>query len=548
MVLEPRHDMMGHFMGYQVAQANWRAHALFRTDGRPLLGQSLQDVLPEGQHPSFHLHVQRAHELGQAQSDELMLRPASAQTPPCWLHHQIIPLPTGVVLISRDTTEIHESIKALHEQERFYRTLVDSLPMPVFARSMREHNRGQYVVWNRQAADTMKMPAERVLGQRAEDVMPAALVTRGNQQDQQVLNEPHIHWFNNLTYATPAGELVVDLIKAPVYGADGQMDHILSIALDVTAQRQAAEQLRLASRVIEETGDAVVVSDAQDRVVMVNPAFLKLSGLRADETIGRQAELLGLAPLRDSHLAGIGDALAQGRRWSGESLQNGALGRTIDTWLSVSALRDEDQRQITQHLRVFSDISVLKAQQRELAEQARRDSLTGLPNRRVFTEHLRQAIGRARRHPQSLAVMYVDLDGFKSINDRLGHAAGDRVLAEAALRLQASVRGTDCVCRLAGDEFTVILEGAGHPDEVIRIGQRIIQRLAQPCMLGVESVRIGASVGAALFESHESIDSLCERADAAMYQAKHSGKGRFVLAEEAPLTPDQPDLPPDELP
>lgn len=538
MVLERRNDMMGRFMGYTVVQANHQAHQLFRTDGLPLVGQLLKDVVPESEHGNFHQRVRLAAESGQAQVDEHASASPERQQAQRWLHHQIIPLPSGMALISRDTTEVHESIQALREQETFYRSAVDSLPMALYARSARAHNQGRYIVWNRQAAEIMQMSAEQVLGRRACDVMPSEIAQRGDAHDQLVVREPRTHFFPNLPFQTPQGERLIDLIKTPVYGVDGQLDHILSIATDVTESRRAAEQLKLASRVMEETADAVVVSDALDRIVMVNPAFLKLMGLSRQEVIGQGAELLGLTPLRESHLPGVEAALKAGHRWAGECALVGADGRSLETWLAVTTLRGEDQR-LSQHIRVLTDISVLKAQQRELAEQARRDSLTGLPNRRVFVERLRQAMARARRKPQTLAVMFIDLDGFKAINDRLGHAAGDKLLIEVATRLESCVRDTDCLCRLAGDEFTIILEGAGHPTEVHRIGQRILERLGEPCVIGEETVWPGASVGAALFEAQDSHDSLCQRADAAMYTAKRAGKARFVLQGDE-LAPRRP--------
>lgn len=541
MVLERRHDMMGRFMGHQVSQANAQAHRLFRPGGAPLIGQLLQDVLPEGQHHSFHQRMRQAWETRSAQVDEQAIQPLAdtgALRGPRWLHHQIIPLPDGMVLISRDTTEAHASLQALQEQECFYRTAIDCLPMAVYARSVRPHNDGQYIVWNRKAAEIMRLPADEVLGRRIDEVMPPDVAQRGEQQDRQVLLDPRPHHFDDLVFRTPSGERRVDLIKAPVRGVDGQPDHILSIAMDVTESRRAAEQLRLASLVIEETGDAVVVTDAVDRVLMVNPAFLRMMGLGADEVKGRSAELLGLAPLRESHLPGISQSLGNGARWAGECVLHGADGQPRETWLSVTTLRNEQQR-VSQHIRVLSDISVLKAQQRELAEQARKDSLTGLPNRRVFAEQLLQAMARARRHPQTLAVMYVDLDGFKAVNDTLGHAAGDRLLKEVASRLEAAVRNTDCVCRLAGDEFTIILEGAGHPVEVQRIAQRILDRLAQPFLIAEPPVHTGASLGAALFQHDDSFDALCQRADVAMYAAKRAGKGCFVL-DDGRLTPHHP--------
>jgi diguanylate cyclase (GGDEF)-like protein/PAS domain S-box-containing protein len=284
----------------------------------------------------------------------------------------------------------------------------------------------------------------------------------------------------------------------------------------------------LSSEVLQACGDAVVVSDGFDRVMIVNAAFLAMTGLSPSEVIGHSAELLGMPPLRDSHLDGVRAALSCGLRWSGESTQVCADGRQIDTCLTVSALRNA-AGEVTQHIRTFNDITAIKQQQRVLAEQARHDSLTGLPNRRAFGERLQQAMSRARRQPQTLAVLYVDLDGFKGVNDAHGHAVGDQLLVEVGRRLDACVRLTDCVCRLSGDEFTVILEGAGHPEEVQRIGNRILERLSLPHHLAGETMVITPSLGGTLFQLGDNAESLCRRADATMYEAKRAGKARFVL-------------------
>ncbi|TAK98308.1 MAG: diguanylate cyclase [Aquabacterium sp.] len=540
MTLAARRDQVGRFEGYEIVQANARSQALFNAEA-PLKGQLLLDVLPSHLHATFLHRLTCAIELHQAQIEEHAFTRPGAQSPSRWLHHQIVPLGDGLAVISRDTSEAHQAMSAAREQTAFYRTLVDCLPMAVYARSTRPSSAGEYVVWNKAAAEVMQLPADKVLGRKASDLMSLDVSRRGDEQDLAVLRDPRIHQFPNLVYQTPKGERIVDLIKAPVYGVDGEVDHILSIARDVTDQRQAAEQLKLASRVIDETGDAVVVSDAVDRVVMVNPAFLNLTGMTPAEVIGRSAELLGMPPLRESHLPGVTQALRGSQRWSGESRQVCQDGQTLDTWLSVSTLRNDLQK-VTQHIRVFSDISVLKAHQRELAEQARHDSLTGLPNRRAFGERLNQAMARARRNPQALGVLYIDLDGFKGVNDRYGHAAGDRLLAEVAKRLLTCVRLTDCVCRLAGDEFTVILEGAGNPGEVVRICQRIVERVSVPHDMAGDSVIVSPSIGAAILQAGESAEAFCQRADAAMYAAKHAGKAGFIMSKD-PVASDGETMP-----
>lgn len=530
LLLSPRRHTDGTRLGFEVLQANDACRLLALSGAGPLSGQLFETLLPAGHHEALLTQMAQAL-IGRSPSQQTHAWHAAGPGQPTrWFQVQLLPVDEGLILIARDVSESHQALRALHEREAFYRTLVDSLPMAVFARSTRPATAGQYVVWNQAAAQVMQRSPQEMLGHKGQHLLPEEVIQRGDQQDLAVLRDPRVHHFPNLVYETPMGARIVDLIKAPVFGADGEVDHILSIAHDVTAQRETAEQLRLASRVVDETGDAVVVSDPLDRVLMVNPAFLSLSGLSPTEVIGKSAELLGLAPLRESHLPGVLQALQASQRWSGESRQVCADGRSLDTWMSVSTLRNEHDK-VSQHIRVFSDISVLKAHQRELVEQARHDSLTGLPNRRAFGERLQQAVARARRQPRTLAVLYIDLDGFKAVNDRHGHAVGDQLLAEVAKRLLLCVRLTDCVCRLAGDEFTVILEGAGMPAEVSMVCERIVARLSLPHLLQGEQLVATPSVGAAMYEPGETIEAMCQRADAAMYRAKRGGKATFVLSE-----------------
>jgi len=179
---------------------------------------------------------------------------------------------------------------------------------------------------------------------------------------------------------------------------------------------------------------------------------------------------------------------------------------------------------------VFSDISALKRHQADLDEMARLDSLTGLPNRRSFDERLIDALARAGRSKHLLALLFIDLDGFKKVNDTLGHAAGDQLLCGVAERLKACVRTVDAVCRLGGDEFTVIVEDAGSQADVGRLCERILELLGQPHLLAAGRPVVTPSVGVALGMPGEAADSLLRRADDAMYAAKRAGKARYCVA------------------
>lgn len=288
------------------------------------------------------------------------------------------------------------------------------------------------------------------------------------------------------------------------------------------------KRLSLLASAFEQSGAAMVITDALDRVTLVNEAFVRLCGLQASELMGQPAELLGMAPLRPSHLPGIDEAMRRGERWSGESSVTTGEGHGQDMWLAVGVIRNESGR-ITHHSRVFQDVAPLKAQIRHMADEARHDSLTGLANRRAFGELMFQAMARARRYTKTLAIMCVDLDGFKSVNDSRGHQVGDQLLVMVARRLETCVRTTDRVCRTGGDEFMLVLEGPGHTDEITRIGERVIQAMRTPYEVGGETLQISSSVGVAVYDGQENDQDLIRRADTAMYAAKHSGKGQMVF-------------------
>jgi diguanylate cyclase (GGDEF)-like protein/PAS domain S-box-containing protein len=292
----------------------------------------------------------------------------------------------------------------------------------------------------------------------------------------------------------------------------------------------------MASAAFLQSGAAMVVSDALDRITLVNDAFLLLTGLNRERIVGQPAELLGLQPLRPSHMPGVDEAIRQGDCWNGETTLTGPDGAHHDLWLTVSTARDPDKR-ISHHTRVFQNVEPLKAQLRQMADQARHDSLTGLANRRALGELMFQAMARTRRYTKTLAIMCVDLDGFKGVNDTHGHQVGDLLLMAVARRLEACVRTTDRACRMGGDEFMLILEGPGQMHEITRIGERVLQSIKEPFSLGDQEVCISSSIGVVIYDGRENDQGLLKRADDAMYAAKHAGKNRMVFVEAPQAKP-----------
>lgn len=323
-------------------------------------------------------------------------------------------------------------------------------------------------------------------------------------------------------------QLMQQMRQAQVVGVTGPITQAITQAID-KGEKPPAQALRLLEAAFEQSGAAILITDGLDRIVMMNPAFMELSGHPLDTMLGQNAELMGMAPLRGTHLPELEQVLREGRRWSGESSLTTAQGDQLALWLNVSVVRDERQR-VTHHCRVFQDVNPLKEQLRAMADQARHDSLTGLPNRRAFGEHLFKAMARTRRYPKTLAIMCVDLDGFKGVNDRHGHHVGDELLIQVARRLQACMRTTDIVCRMGGDEFMLILEGAGTTQDVQRMGTRVLTCLSEAYAIEGHHITVTPSIGAVMHDGQEPDTHLIERADAAMYAAKNGGKGRLVMS------------------
>ena len=290
--------------------------------------------------------------------------------------------------------------------------------------------------------------------------------------------------------------------------------------------------MRLGSRVFESTADAVVVTDAEDRVLTVNAAFSRITGFSADEMLGRIFRESPFRPIDPEQSAARLEVRLRDGHVTAEVLRHRKDGSELPLWLTASNVLDESGK-IVNSVRVFTDISELKATQRQLEALATIDALTALPNRLYFKDQLERLLAQARREPQQFALLFIDLDNFKSINDSLGHAAGDDVLQQTAKRLTQCVRETDTVARFGGDEFTIILpqiQSARGPEFV---AEQVLKALALPFTVAGNEHFLSASIGLALYPADgASADQLLRNADTAMYRAKESGRGCYVYFEQ----------------
>jgi len=296
---------------------------------------------------------------------------------------------------------------------------------------------------------------------------------------------------------------------------------------DITERRRVQARLVEAAAVFESTNEGILIADADHRITAVNRAFTNISGFEAHELIGANPRLQQSGRHDAEFYRRFWDELETRGQWQGEVWNRRKNGEVYPVWENVSAIRDEQGR-VTHYVAVLSDITSIKRTEQRLEHLANHDALTGLPNRLLFASSLEQSMEYAKRHREKIALLFIDLDRFKVINDSMGHAAGDALLQEIGRRLRAAVRAEDIVTRFGGDEFTVALAELARPDEAATVARSIIKAIALPMDLGGRKVVVSGSIGIALYpDDGDSVDSLTRAADAAMYRAKQHGRNTF---------------------
>lgn len=305
--------------------------------------------------------------------------------------------------------------------------------------------------------------------------------------------------------------------------------YALEVAELDAAQAAAQAQLRLSASVFESAHDGIYITAADGTIIDVNPRFCEITGYRRDEVIGQNPRILRSGRHDAVFYAAMWRSLIQTGHWEGEIWNRHANGEVHPQLLSITRLAGSAGETI-HYVAVFTDISFLKQQEARLEHLAYHDALTQLPNRLLFADRLEVAMAQARRNGDTLGVAYLDLDGFKPINDQYGHQMGDRLLVEIAERLQQTLRGGDSVARLGGDEFVLLLNKLSSKDECEAILHRLLHRLSEPVIIEDQSVKVTASLGVTLFpEDDADADTLLRHADHALYSAKEGGRNRWHI-------------------
>ncbi|WP_417782345.1 EAL domain-containing protein [Terasakiella pusilla] len=299
------------------------------------------------------------------------------------------------------------------------------------------------------------------------------------------------------------------------------------------ALKQSQNSLHLAHRIIEASLDGIIIANSEGKIEYVNPTFTTVTGYSADEAIGQTPALLKSGRHEEKYYSDMWQQLSKDGYWQGEIWNRRKNGEVYPEWLTITAIKN-DHGSIYQYAGIFCDISERKSQENEIRRLAYFDELTKLPNRRLFSDRLKMGIARSKRHNERLAVMFVDLDHFKKINDTLGHNTGDEILVEAAGRLINCTRDEDTVARLGGDEFVLLFPDIQSVEEVTKVADRIVASFAEPFIVDEHKLFVTSSLGISIFpDDGDEYETLIKNADAAMYRSKDTGRSTFNLFNPA---------------
>ena len=444
--------------------------------------------------------------------------------------------PPRVITVGRDITErkraeaaLEEARRAVAAREHQFRSLVENLPDLI-------------VRYEKDLRRSYVSPAfERFTGHEARQVVGRSPLENWVAPCDEADRTRHLAALRQVADTGQATEreltstqaddtrCVIRIRYVPELEKDGQLTGVLAVGQDISAQRAMEDRLRMTASVFSATREGIMITDASGHILEVNPAFSRITGYERGEALGATPSLLASGRHDHSFFRAMWSSLSQQGHWSGEIVNQRRNGERYTAQLDIAAV-DGHNGSVRYFVGVLADVSRLKQHEAHLRHVAYHDDLTGLPNRLLLRKRLTKAIARAERRGHRVAVLYLDLDGFKPANDVHGHATGDQVLQTVARRLADSVRSSDVVARIGGDEFVAVLADVPSLPECEATAHRLLDAINEPIVVQGRCLTLSASMGASLFPDDErDPDILLRYADHAMYSAKAAGRNQLIF-------------------
>ncbi len=449
------------------------------------------------------------------------------------LHTKKIPItdengkPRYLLGVSEDITERKQSEQTLRESEKKYRSLFNDAQDMIHI----VDRKGNIVDSNPAELKTLGYSRDELLGKPLVELIAPEYRNKSKRMLGKVFKGETLSSYETVLLAQNGRRIDVEASDT-AHLENGKVGSARAILRNITDRKAKEEQLRQAAAVYENTSEGIVITDKEARIISINDAFTAITGYSKDEVLGKNPNLLQSGHHDDLFYSQMWDSLQESGQWQGEIWNRRKNGQIFPEWLSISTIKDQ-LGALLNYIAVFSDISKIKKTEDELRFLAHHDPLTQLPNRLLLHERLEHSLERAQRKEGSVAVLFIDLDRFKEVNDSFGHPYGDLLLQKIAERLRKLLRDEDTVARVSGDEFVVVLEEIRSGNEAALVAQKILNAMSEPAMIEMNEITITGSIGIAV-SSSDGTDAtvLLKNADTALYRAKDQGRNSFEFFSE----------------
>ncbi len=505
------------------------AKALFGYTAQEMIGQSIMVLIPgERSHEESlilnkimagekveHFETVRRHRDGHLLDVSVTISPIRDRS------GRIV----GASKIARDISRQ----KALTAAARQFEAIVASSDDAIISKSLD----GTILSWNAAAEAIFGYSAAEMIGQSIYALIPPEKYGEEDNILRQLRAGQKVDHLETVRRRKDGSLVDVSVTSSPIRDTQGKVIGASKIARDITARKRGEARLRLTSQVFGSTHEGILITDEKGLIVEVNQSFQRISGYRRDELLGRSPLMFSSSRQGPDARAEMLAALAETGSYQGEAWSRRKDGQAYGSLLSVSVIADAAGR-VQNYVALIADITPLRAKQEELERLLHFDPLTRLANRILLGDRLQQAVYLAYRNDQSVAVLYLDLDFFKQVNDRYGHDVGDKVLIAVSHNMKAAIRETDTLARMGGDEFVLVLQDVGSARCTDELIDRLLAAFAQPVVIGPLVLQVSASIGMTVFPADAAeADQLIRHADQAMFVAKREGRNRVCRFDPA---------------
>lgn len=411
----------------------------------------------------------------------------------------------------------------------YYRAIVESSDDAIISKTLD----GVVTSWNPAAQTIFGYSCEDMLGKTLHVLLPPEKSNEERFILERIQAGETVEHFETSRIRKDGLRVDVSVTTSPIRDRLGQVIGASKIARDITLQKMAERQLKLTASVFTSTSEGILIADRMGRIVDINASFSRITGYRKDDVLGQNARMFRSSRQGPEVFSSMRKTLMRHGEWRGEMWSRRKDGQSYSVVLTVSSVRDVNGK-VQNYVALFSDITPLKLQQERLEHSAQYDALTDLPNRLLLSDRLRQSMALCQRQNQSLAVLYLDMDGFKSINDRYGHDVGDALLMAVSNRMKLVLRDVDTLARIGGDEFVAVLANIDSTQDCMQMVERVLGACAEPVHLQGLDLKVTASIGVTIFPQDDAqADQLMRHADQAMFEAKRNGKNRIYMFDSA---------------